>query len=142
LDKIALYAICTCAGVTILSLSHEMTVSHHLATPPDASPMGTGLRDVRDFLERNARVCAEMLVEVQRLVRIGQDGPVLVQFVHRARHMLHEMEELLPAIGPAQDAALFARIAALQRTLTSVQTAMQVSKQDRHLGPPAAIGNS
>jgi hypothetical protein len=100
------------------------------------------MREVRDFLERNARVCNEMLVEVQRLARIGQDGPVLVQFVHRACHMLQEMEELLPAMSPAQDAVLLARIAALQRTLTSVQTAMQMSKQERHVGPQAAIGDS
>ena len=50
------------------------------------------MREVRDLLERHARVCNERLVEARRLVRIGQDGPVLVQLMRRARHLLHEME--------------------------------------------------
>ena len=56
------------------------------------------MREVRDMRERHARVCNERLVEARRLVRIGQDGPVLVQFMRRARHLLHEREELLPAM--------------------------------------------
>jgi len=114
-----------------------MTVSRYLARPPDELPLDGGRRHVWAFLERDVHICTRLLDEAQRLVRMGQDGPVLVQFVRRARQILDEMQELLVAASPAQDAALFKRITQLHETIESVQSSMRTTRQNREDGPPA-----
>jgi len=117
-----------------------MTVSHCLARPPEELTLDGGRRHVWAFLERDVHICTRLLDEAQRLVRMGQDGPVLVQFVHRARQILDEMQELLVAVSPAQDAALFKRITQLHETVESVQSSMPKTRQNREVGPPASGG--
>jgi hypothetical protein len=110
-----------------------MTVSPHQPTPSDKLPMDGRQRRIRAIIERDVRVCTGMLDEAQRHLRMGQHGLVLVQFVHRARQILDELPELMVAVSPVQDAALFKRIAHLHKTIESVRLSMHKSKQDREI---------
>ena len=113
-------------------------MSHHSATISDEGPPESGPRQLRVLLERDVRVCAAMLDEARRLVRMGQNGTVFVQFVHCAGQVLDEMRELQVALSPAQDAVLIKRIADLQRTIESVRLSMPETRQMRGVGPSAA----
>ena len=119
-----------------------MTISHPTRDPLGARQIGNGADHAREFLERNVHVCSGMLVEAHRLMRIGQSGPVLAQFVHRARQLLAEMDEVRVALNPTRDAALLTRVAALHGTLESVQAAAHLVRQDGQADPKAGIAKS
>jgi hypothetical protein len=138
LNRVALYENCTWAGVTILRAQFEMNVSAHPATPSDELPMDGGQRHIRAIIERDVRVCTGMLDEAQGLLRMGQNGPVLAQFVHRARQILDELPELMVALSPVQDAALLERIANLNGMIESVRLSMHRAKRDREVDPSAS----
>ena len=86
-------------------------------------------------LARKAEICAKILAEARRLVRIGQLGAPLNQLVFRACELLDDLDEVLVALHPARNGGEFAMAAALHRELEQIQAAIPVPNRGR---PPAS----
>ena len=114
-----------------------MNVSGPLPARADRLPPGEAQRQALALLEHDVRVCTRMLDEAQRLARTGQNGPVLLQFVRRARQILEEMQELPLAIATRQDAVLSERIARLRETAETLCPSLRMGKEERSVGSSA-----
>ena len=117
------------------------------ASPPKSSaPLGpndgdgVGLGRARAFLDQKIPVCAGMLAEAQKLARCGQTGPILGPFVQRTVELLDELDELLVAMDPVQDRAIFVTIASLHRNLDSIRAVVSPPPTDRKPGSATAVG--
>lgn len=85
-------------------------------------------------LARKADICARILAEAHRLVRMGQLGAPLNQLVFRACELLDDLDEVLVALHPARNRVDFAAAAALHRELEQIQAAIP----DQNRGRPSA----
>jgi hypothetical protein len=98
-----------------------------LDPPPQDAWVGVGLA-----LARKADLCAEVLAEARRLVRIGRFGAPLNQLVFRARELLEDLDEVLVALHPARNAGEFSAAAALHRELEKIQAAIPAPGRAPH----------
>lgn len=114
-----------------------MNVSRHLPSASDQLPSGDGHRQAMALIEDDIRVCQRVLDEARRLVRTGQNGPVLIQFIRRAREILDEIQEIPLPTGTRQGAALSRRIACLRGAAESIRSTLELTPEDRNVNPPA-----
>jgi hypothetical protein len=91
-----------------------------LPNPPAQFALG----DANSTLARKAELCAQILAEAQRLVRIGQFGAPLNQLVLRACELVEDMDEVLVALDPVRSGGDFTMAAALHRELEQIQAAI------------------
>jgi hypothetical protein len=93
---------------------------------PAGNQMGTVLqhprRLSRDPLGSRADLCAGALTEARRLVAARVNGPFLSRLLTRAWEALDEIDEILIGLNPVLDHDVFARVAALHRELTEIQS--------------------
>jgi hypothetical protein len=87
-------------------------------------PTQVALSTANSASARKAELCAQILAEARRLVRIGQFGSPLNQLVLRACELLDDMDEVLVALHPVQSGGDFTTAAALHRELEQIQAAI------------------
>ncbi len=80
-------------------------------------------------------MCASILSDAQRLVRIGQFDTRLNQFVYHACELLDDMDEVLVSLHPVRDAADFTTAAGLHRVLEQIQAAIPSVNRARPATP-------
>jgi hypothetical protein len=98
-----------------------------LLDPPSRAAMSVASGSVT----RKAEICAKVLAEARRLVRIGQHGPTLNQLVFRACELLDDMDEVLVALHPVRNGGEFAIAAALHRELEQIQATIPAPYRGR-----------
>jgi hypothetical protein len=91
--------------------------------------------DAARTLALKADLCARILLEATRLVRVGQLGAPVKPFVLRAHELLDDMDELRVVLGTAQQGRERAVAASLRRELEKVEAAL--STPSGAAAPPA-----
>ncbi len=92
--------------------------------------------DANGVLARKADLCASILAEARRLVRIGQFEAPLNQLVFRACELLEDVDEVLVALHPIRDGGAFAVAAGLHRELEQIQAAIPAASRGRPSNSP------